>query len=249
LKLLGWMSCALAVAAIVAAGLPARALAEGWSPTPLPSIAGSTATGYPGHPGGVPGDWPAYDTDKYPDSESCQLALNHALKKVSDEIYNIPPSTTPEQFAYAKEADAAIKANGAALAALRPICLHKPPPNAPIEVEPTSDQTRRIETLDPRYAPLKLLCPGYSECTVVGKYFIDCVSGNCPTRRSIAKGSFSLRSAAQRELRVHLTSAAQKLLKQRGSLNVRLTVRTTGADGHGPAHTLRKTMRIQLKKR
>ena len=243
------INCILTVAVIAAIALPARALAESWAPTPLPQIAANPVTGYPGHGGGVPANWKPYNTDEHADSESCQLALNDALHKVGLALYEIPPSTTDEQHAYARAADAVIKANGAALQALRPICLQKPPPNAPVVMTFPPSQSKRIETFDPRYAPLKLLCAGYSECTVRGKVIIDCISGRCPAKRTIGSGSFSLRSAAERALRVPLSRAAQALLKQRGSLNVRVTVRSNGIDGNGPPHTLRLTKTLKYKKR
>jgi hypothetical protein len=256
---------AIGFAMLLVLALPAAALGESWTPTPLPSIAKDSATGYPGYEGGVPGYWPkGVDTDDYPDSQSCQRAVNDAIAAVTYEIRNIPASTTQEQHAFANAVDASIKAQIAELQELRRICLAKPagPPTEPPEPYCKRKPCPPVQTPpNAKYAVIPLVCPGYSTCAVQGEAILDAATKffkkvgalfnpsaeRGAKRTPIGRASFSVDANGDNTVKVPLKRRARKVLKARGSLRVRLTLRVSVEDG--PVQTTRTKIKLKPKKR
>jgi len=222
--------------ALVAAG---AARTESWTPDPLPASPPDAATGYTGYRGGVPGSWPSsYDTDRHPDAESCQLALNAALNAVVGEISHLPAATTQAQHEFANALDREIKANAARLQALRPICLRKPPKGWSIPVRSAVAAT--VRTPSPLFLPLPLVCP-YAECTVKGTALAELLTGG--VRTVVGRLPFVLRNEPRRTFRLPLTARAQTVLRTRRSIDVRLTIRSRWA---GPTASTTRTVKVVL---
>jgi hypothetical protein len=244
------------------------ALAVTYTRTPLPKYDPNPVTGWPGF---MPKALPDFDTDNWPDSDSCQVALNAAINTVANMITDIPAATTDAEHAAQNAIDAAIKANLDALAALRPICLAKAPgggsaPSGTAGNPPNATTAGTVASIDPHsqlrttrgarrllYAVLTLVCPGYSTCRARGSVLIETVSrlpgarvlpgGDfAGTRVTLGRGVFNLTPGASTRVRVRLNRTATRLLR-RGPVDVRVTVRSTPAAGG--AVTRRRTMSLR----
>jgi hypothetical protein len=98
-----------------------------------------------------------------------------------------------------------------------------------------------IKTPDPRYAPLPLFCTGYSECTVVGKAFIDWFTSGRWTR--IGSTPFSIRNEAGKIVRVKLARTAVNAVRSGKSLKIRVSTRARWA---GPWVSTRKNAVLRV---